>query len=198
MINLDYNKMGGLVPVIVQDSLTMQVLMLGYMNEEALEKTIQTKLVTFYSRSKQRLWVKGETSGNYLKLVDWKIDCDRDTLLVFARPQGPTCHKGTATCFGGTNDVRFDVAYLERVIKAKQGTPAETSYTSSLLQKGINKVAQKLGEEAVELIIEAKDDDKALFLGEAADLMYHYLVLLTAKGYAFKDVLQVLEERHQQ
>ena len=193
---LDFQKMGGLIPAVVQDSITKKVLMLGYMDEAALDKTLETQLVTFYSRSKQRLWTKGEESGNFLQLVELQVDCDGDTLLVLANPKGPTCHKGTGTCFGTKNASSFDLNYLEQVIQSKLHADAADSYTATLLQKGINKVAQKVGEEAVELVIEAKDNDKALFLGEAADLMYHYLVLLAAKEYRLRDVLEVLEKRH--
>ena len=195
-MNLDYNKTGGLIPAIIQDYQTKNVLMLGYMNAEALAKTLETKLVTFYSRSKQRLWTKGETSGNFLELVELKEDCDNDTLLIFVNPKGAACHKGTGTCFGTANKKNFDLNYLEEIIQSRKANPTEQSYTNSLLQKGINKVAQKVGEEAIELVIEAKDDNKDLFLGEAADLMYHYLVLLAAKDYELKEVLAVLEQRH--
>lgn len=196
MMKLDYEKSGGLIPVVVQDALTKNVLMLAYMNEAALKKTLETKLLTFYSRSKQRLWTKGETSGNYLELLDLQKDCDADTLLALVRPKGPACHKGTGTCFGIENKVSFDLNYLEQIIQARKVDQNEGSYTAQLLNRGINKVAQKVGEEAIELVIEAKDDNKELFLGEAADLMYHYLVLLTAKEYRLSEVLAVLEARH--
>lgn len=196
MMKLDYEKTGGLIPAIVQDALTKNVLMLGYMNEAALAKTLETKLVTFYSRTKERLWTKGETSGNYLELVDLQKDCDKDTLLVFVNPKGPACHKGTGTCFDTENKAAFDLNYLEQIIQSRKTNQDSSSYTAQLLGRGINKVAQKVGEEAVELVIEAKDDNKDLFLGEAADLMYHYLVLLAAKGYQLSEVLAVLEERH--
>jgi phosphoribosyl-ATP pyrophosphohydrolase/phosphoribosyl-AMP cyclohydrolase len=192
---IDFEKTGGLVPVIVQDVRTKNVLMLGYMNAEALAATRESGQVTFYSRTKQRLWTKGETSGHYLLVEDIQLDCDRDTLLVLARPQGPTCHTGTDTCFGTTNSPDF-LHYLEGVIQARRDNPSDSSYTSSLFRKGINKVAQKVGEEAVELVIEAKDDSEELFLNEAADLMYHYLVLLAAKGYELDDVIKVLRGRH--
>jgi phosphoribosyl-ATP pyrophosphohydrolase/phosphoribosyl-AMP cyclohydrolase len=197
MMKLDYKKTGGLIPVIVQDAQTKNVLMLAYMNEAALAKTLETKLVTFYSRSKKRLWTKGETSGNYLELVDIQKVCDEDTLLVFVNPKGPACHKGTGTCFNTENKAGFDLNYLEQIIQSRKANQDSTSYTAQLLGRGINKVAQKVGEEAVELVIEAKDDNKDLFLGEAADLMYHYLVLLAAKDYQLSEVLAVLEERHQ-
>lgn len=185
----------GLLPVIVQDATTRVVLMQGYMNREALEKTLETKLVTFFSRSKQRLWTKGETSRNYLHLVSAAADCDRDSILLQARPNGPTCHTGTDTCWGEDNRGEF-LDHLERTIQDRRDNPSEKSYTSQLLARGINKVAQKVGEEAVELVIEAKDDDRDLFLGEAADLMYHYIVLLAAKGYSLEDVREVLRGRH--
>ncbi|MEL6655298.1 MAG: bifunctional phosphoribosyl-AMP cyclohydrolase/phosphoribosyl-ATP diphosphatase HisIE [Bacteroidota bacterium] len=193
--SIDFAKVGGLVPVVVQDASTKSVLMLGYMNEAALEKTLAEKRVTFYSRTKERLWTKGETSGNFLNLVDLQLDCDQDTLLALVNPIGPTCHTGTDTCFGTTNEGEF-VRHLEKVIQQRRDEPSDTSYTSSLFKKGINKVAQKVGEEAVELVIEAKDDNEELFLNEAADLLYHYLVLLAAKGYAWEDVMQVLRSRH--
>lgn len=194
--SIDFTKVGGLVPVVVQDASTKSVLMLGYMNEAALEKTLAEKRVTFFSRTKERLWTKGETSGNFLELVDLQLDCDQDTLLALVNPIGPTCHTGTDTCFGTKNEGEF-VRYLERVIQERRDNPTEKSYTASLFRKGINKVAQKVGEEAVELVIEAKDDNEELFLNEAADLMYHYLVLLAAKGYAWEDVMSVLKSRHQ-
>lgn len=194
---LDFEKDNGLIPAVVQDADTGKVLMLGYMNEEALMDSFRYKKVTFFSRSKQRLWTKGETSGNFLHLVDIKADCDGDALLVLARPQGPTCHTGSDTCFDEVNEVNHFLPKLERVIRDRQDNPSEGSYTTSLFQKGINRIAQKVGEEAVELIIEAKDDDKKGFLGEAADLIYHYIVLLRAKGYTLADVEEVLTERHQ-
>lgn len=194
--NVDFTKNDGLVPAIIQDASTNKVLMLGYMDGAALEKTQKEKRVTFYSRSKKRLWTKGETSDNFLELVDMKLDCDRDTLLVKVNPKGPTCHKGTDTCWGDTNENDEFIYHLERVIQDRKLNPSEQSYTSSLFKKGINKVAQKVGEEAVELVIEAKDDNKDLFLGEAADLMYHYLVLLAAKGYQLEEVVEVLRKRH--
>jgi phosphoribosyl-ATP pyrophosphohydrolase/phosphoribosyl-AMP cyclohydrolase len=194
-LKINYTKLNGLVPCIVQDSRTSRVLMLGFMNEAAYEKTIKEKRVTFYSRSKQRLWTKGETSGNFLELVDILIDCDNDTLLIKANPKGPACHTGADTCFNESNN-EWTVASLEAVIRERKNNPKEGSYTNSLFNSGINKVAQKVGEEAVELIIEAKDDNKGLFLNEAADLMYHYLVLLAAKGYSLSDVTEILKERH--
>ncbi len=193
---LDFEKGGGLLPAIVQDADTGKVLMLGYMNEEALQQTLDTEKVTFFSRSKARLWTKGETSGNTLKLVDIRSDCDKDTLLVLAHPRGPVCHTGSDTCWDETNRHINFLAHLERVIHSRKGAGPETSYTAQLFARGINKIAQKVGEEAVELIIEAKDENETLFLNEAADLMYHYLVLLAAKGYQLDEVVKVLEERH--
>lgn len=194
-LKINYAKLNGLVPCVVQDARTSRVLMLGFMNEDAYKKTLSEKRVTFYSRTKQRLWTKGETSGNFLELVDILIDCDNDTLLIKANPKGPACHTGADTCFNEVND-SWTVSSLEAVIRERKNNPKEGSYTNSLLNSGINKVAQKVGEEAVELIIEAKDNNKDLFLNEAADLMYHYLVLLTAKGYTLSDVNKILKERH--
>jgi phosphoribosyl-ATP pyrophosphohydrolase/phosphoribosyl-AMP cyclohydrolase len=196
MTSLDFNKSNGLIPAIIQDAETRQVLMLGYMNAEAFEKTIQDKVVTFFSRSKNRLWTKGETSGNFMHVLDWKVDCDQDTLLFRVHPQGPVCHTGADTCFDEPNTPHHFLHYLEQVIRNRRDQPESTSYTASLFKKGINKIAQKVGEEAVELVIEAKDNDETLFLNEAADLMFHYLVLLTAKGHSLQEVIQVLEERH--
>jgi phosphoribosyl-ATP pyrophosphohydrolase/phosphoribosyl-AMP cyclohydrolase len=197
-MNLDFSKNAdGLIPAIVQDADTLSVLMLAFMNKEAFDKTLEEKKVTFYSRSRKKLWTKGETSGNFLELVSIKVDCDNDTLLIKARPKGPTCHTGSDTCFGETNHSNIDfLYYLENVINNRKTQPVPGSYTNKLFDKGINKVAQKVGEEAVELIIEAKDSNENLFLGEAADLMYHYLVLLAAKGYKLNDVIHVLEGRH--
>lgn len=198
MINItdiDFSKQDGLVPCVIQDAATNRVLMLGFMNAEAVQKTIHDKKVTFFSRTKQRLWVKGETSGNFLNLIDMKLDCDRDTLLVKVKPDGPTCHTGADTCFNETNS-GWDLVALERIITDRKQNPKKGSYTTSLFESGLNKVAQKVGEEAVELIIEAKDNNQELFLNEAADLMYHYLVLLSAKGYTLNDVLEILNKRH--
>jgi phosphoribosyl-ATP pyrophosphohydrolase/phosphoribosyl-AMP cyclohydrolase len=192
---INFSKLKGLVPCIIQDATTLRVLMLGFMNEEAYEKTLKEKKVTFYSRSKQRLWTKGETSGNSLELVDIIPDCDQDTLLIKVNPKGPTCHTGSDTCFNEKND-SWGLHSLEMVIKDRKSKPKKGSYTTTLLESGINKVAQKVGEEAVELVIEAKDNNKELFLNESADLLYHYLVLLTAKGYSLNDVLGVLKKRH--
>ncbi len=194
-IKFDANT--GLVPAIIQDELTKRVLMLGYMNQEAYEKTLATKKVTFFSRSKQRLWTKGEESGNFLTLMNVKNDCDQDTLLISVKPEGPTCHKGTDTCWAETNESQFGfLSTLEKVIKNRKDNPSEASYVASLFKKGINKIAQKVGEEAVEVVIEAKDNDEKLFLDESADLLFHYLILLQAKGYTLKDVEKVLKERH--
>lgn len=193
--SLDFKKSNGLIPCIVQDAQTSVVLMLGFMNEEALQKTLTENRLTFFSRTKQKLWTKGETSGNYLALVDIKQDCDNDTLLIKAKPSGPVCHKGTDTCFAQENSPN-GLSFLEKIIQERKSSPKKESYTSKLFEAGINKVAQKVGEEAVELIIEAKDNNKELFLNEAADLMYHYLVLLAAKGYSLADVNRVLKQRH--
>ena len=194
-LKIDFSKLNGLVPCVIQDAKTRCVLMLGFMNEEAYQKTLQEKKVTFFSRSKQSLWTKGETSGNYLELVDIVVDCDEDTLLIKVNPVGPVCHTGADTCFKEKND-HWDLYSLEQVIKDRKNNPVKGSYTTSLLEAGINKVAQKVGEEAIELVIEAKDNNNELFLNEASDLMYHYLVLLSVKGYAFPDVLEVLKKRH--
>ncbi len=192
---IDFSKSDGLVPCIVQDESTNKILMLGFMNEDAYVKTLEEKKVTFFSRSKKRLWTKGETSGNFLWLSEILVDCDQDTLLIKARPAGPVCHTGADTCFGERNN-QWNLNSLEAIIKDRKANPVKGSYTTSLFDAGINKVAQKVGEEAVELLIEAKDDNKELFLNEAADLMYHYLVLLTEKGYALEDVLAILQKRH--
>ena len=196
-MNIKFDENTGLVPAIIQDAQTKMVLMLGYMNQEAYEKTVAIKKVTFFSRSKQRLWTKGEESGHFLTLVDIKNDCDHDSLLIQVIPQGPTCHKGTDTCWAETNESHFGfLGTLENVIKNRKDNPSEASYVASLFKKGINKIAQKVGEEAVEVVIEAKDNDEKLFLDESADLLFHYLILLQAKGYTLKDVEKVLKERH--
>jgi phosphoribosyl-AMP cyclohydrolase / phosphoribosyl-ATP pyrophosphohydrolase len=192
----DFTKLNGLVPCVIQDASTDRVLMLGFMNQEAYEKTVREQLVTFYSRSKQRLWTKGETSGNYLKVVEVLTDCDNDTLLIKVNPQGPVCHTGADTCFNESNKEKWNMQSLEQVIQERKKNPVEGSYTNKLLSSGINKVAQKVGEEAVELVIESKDNNKELFLNEAADLLYHYLVLLAAKGFSLSDVESVLQARH--
>jgi phosphoribosyl-ATP pyrophosphohydrolase/phosphoribosyl-AMP cyclohydrolase len=197
-MKIDFNKnTDGLVPAVVQDAETKTVLMLGYMNKEAYSKTVDTKLVTFYSRSKNRLWTKGEESGNTLNLVDIKVDCDNDTLLVYVHPNGPTCHTGTDTCWGEDNKTSFGfLSELESTILQRK-TEANTgdSYVASLFEKGINKIAQKVGEEAVEVVIEAKDDNDDLFLNESADLLFHYLILLQQKGFQLEDVVEILKDR---
>ena len=197
-MKIKYNN-EGLVPAIIQDANTKHVLMLGYMNEEAFQKTLSTKQVTFFSRSKQRLWTKGEESGNFLQLLDIKNDCDNDTLLIQVNPVGPTCHKGSDTCWNESNSQNFGfLTQLESVIKnRKENAEAENSYVASLFKKGINKIAQKVGEEAVEVVIEAKDANDHLFLEESADLLFHYLILLQAKGFKLEDITQVLEKRHE-
>ena len=192
---LDFKKSNGLIPCIVQDEKTLTVLMLGYMSKESLQKTITDRRLTFFSRSKQRLWTKGETSGNYLNLISIDQDCDNDTLLIKVQPQGPVCHTGSDTCFGTKNEVN-GLSFLESIILDRRKNPKPGSYTNTLLDSGINKIAQKVGEEAIELVIEAKDNNKNLFLGEAADLIYHYLVLLAAKGHTLDDVVGVLKQRH--
>jgi len=192
---INFEKGNGLVPCIIQDSNTMKVLMLGFMNKEALEKSVAEKRVTFFSRTKNRLWTKGETSGNYFDIVEIIADCDQDTLLIKVNPQGPACHTGADTCFNEVN-IGWDISSLEKVILERKSNPKAGSYTTSLFESGINKIAQKVGEEAVELIIEAKDNDSRLFLNEAADLLYHYLVLLNAKGFQLKNVVDVLKSRH--
>lgn len=197
-MKVNFNKNNdGLIPAIIQDANTKNVLMLGYMNHEALEKTRTSKLVTFYSRSKQRLWTKGEESGNTLSLVDIKIDCDQDTLLIQALPNGPTCHKGSDTCWNESNDETFGfISKLEKTISDRVKTAdSKSSYVASLFEKGINKIAQKVGEEAVEVVIEAKDSNDNLFLNESADLLFHYLLLLQAKGFQLEDVVSVLKKR---
>lgn len=197
-MNVDFKKMNGLVPAIVQDALTGKILMQGYMNEEALEKTKETGMVTFFSRSKNRLWTKGETSGNFMELVSILVDCDGDAFLIKANPKGPVCHTGADTCFAEINDSKTGfIDQLRTIIKDRKNNPSEKSYTASLFAKGINKIAQKVGEEAVEIVIEAKDDNKELFLGEAADLLFHYLILIEAKGYELDEVMEVLIERNQ-
>ncbi len=188
----------GLVPAIVQDYKTNKVLMLGYMNREAFEKTTSSNKVTFYSRSKKRLWTKGESSGNLLELVDIKLDCDKDALLIKANPSGPTCHTGSDTCWNEINSASYGfLTELEEIITDRQKHASiETSYVAGLFDKGINKIAQKVGEEAVETVIEAKDSNDELFLNESADLLFHFMILLRAKGYGLDDVIGVLEGRH--
>jgi len=193
---LDFNKYpDGLMPVIVQDSETAKVLMLGFLNSDALEKTMATGRVTFYSRSKKRLWTKGETSGNYLNVHEILVDCDLDTLLIKAVPTGPVCHAGSDTCFGETNINDNFLFTLENVIKDRRSNPRSGAYTSKLFDKGLDKIAQKVGEEAVELIIEAKNSNDENFRDEAADLLYHFLVLLTARNIEFESVLRTLQRR---
>jgi phosphoribosyl-ATP pyrophosphohydrolase/phosphoribosyl-AMP cyclohydrolase len=195
--NIDYSKYtDGLVPAIVQDIETSKVLMLGFVNAAAIEKTLSTKKVTFFSRSKNRLWTKGEESGHFLNYKEMLLDCDADTLLIKAVPVGPTCHTGSDTCFNEENNAAHFLTYLESVIASRKNDSPETSYVASLFSKGINKIAQKVGEEAVELVIESKDDNDLLFLNEASDLLFHYLILLQAKGYILQDVIEILKNRH--
>lgn len=199
-MKIDFNKSPDrLVPAIIQDSETNKVLMLGYMNEEALNKTETEKKVTFFSRSKQRLWTKGEESGNFLLLDRISIDCDMDALLIKARPEGPTCHKGTDTCWNESNDPSYGfLSELEAIIEQRRtSASSEKSYVASLFEKGLNKIAQKVGEEAVETVIEAKDKNDDLFLNESADLLFHYLILLRAKGFQLNDVVSLLKSRHE-
>ncbi len=196
-MQVDFAKYSdGLVPAIVQDFHTQKVLMLGFMNQAALEKTEQTGKVTFYSRSKQRLWTKGEESGHFLELKSIAADCDKDTLLVKAHPLGPVCHTGSDTCWDEVNSGGNFLEYLEEIINLRRKASPDESYVARLFAKGINKVAQKVGEEAVEMVIEAKDNNAELFLNEGADLLFHYLLLLNAKGYKLQDVVQILQKRH--
>lgn len=194
--SVDFQKTDGLVPAIIQDHLSNKVLMLGYMNREALEQTLSDGKVTFFSRSKNRLWTKGESSSNFLHLIDITVDCDQDTLLIKARPDGPTCHTGADTCWNEKNVSNDFLQQLENVIRQRRDQPDDNSYTTSLFKRGINKIAQKVGEEAVELVIEAKDNNADLFLNEAADLLFHFLILLSAKGYELGDVVKILEGRN--
>ncbi len=197
-MNIDFNKYpDGLVPAIIQDSTTKNVLMLGYMNKEAFDKTLKTNAVTFFSRAKNRLWTKGEESGNFLILREIKTDCDNDTLLIQVSPEGPTCHKGSDTCWGEQNNINYGfISKLEEIIKDRIENPHNSeSYISSLYKKGINKIAQKVGEEAIEVVIEAKDTNDNLFLNESADLLFHYLILLQAKGYTLDQVVDILKRR---
>ena len=197
-MKVDFEKCGGLVPAIIQDAVTRKVLMLGYMNQEALDVTLKTKKVTFWSRSRQTLWTKGETSGNFLHLVDIKNDCDNDTLLVTANPDGPTCHTGTDTCWGETNDANslLFLTELQDFINRRHEEMPEGSYTTSLFKDGVNRMAQKLGEEALEAVIEATNGSKDNFVYEAADMIYHLIVLLTSKGLRIEDVAAELQKRH--
>jgi phosphoribosyl-ATP pyrophosphohydrolase/phosphoribosyl-AMP cyclohydrolase len=194
-MNIDFSKGNGLVPVVIQDNNTLQVLMLGYMNEEALNKTKEGKRVTFFSRSKNRLWTKGETSGNYLEVAEILCDCDNDSIIIKVNPTGPTCHTGSTSCFG-EETARGFIYQLEQVISQRIEKDNQESYTNKLYKKGLNKVAQKVGEEAVELIIEAKDNNIDLFKNEAADLLYHFLILLKAKGVSLENIEEVLKGRH--
>lgn len=197
-MEIDFSKSSnGLIPAIIQDSETKSVLMLGYMNAESYQKTLDTQKVTFFSRSKQRLWTKGEESGNFLNLIDIKNDCDNDTLLIQVKPDGPTCHTGSDTCWQESNNHDYGfISKLEETIKARRDdSDSEKSYVASLFEKGINKIAQKVGEEAIEVVIEAKDNNDELFLDESADLLFHYLILLQAKGFRLNDVVAVLKDR---
>ena len=195
-MNLDFNKnRDGLVPAIIQDYVTSKVLMLGYLNKESLSLTLSSKVVHFYSRTKERIWKKGEESGNELKVVSLKEDCDNDTVLIKVNPVGPVCHKGDDTCFKEINESTNFIEKLESVIEDRKINPSDSSYVSSLFKKGTNKIAQKVGEEAVELVIESKDNNDDLFLNESADLIFHYLILLQEKGFKMKDVVKVLKGR---
>ena len=195
-MNLDYNKnKNGLVPAIIQDNNTLKILMLGYLNKESLSLTLSTNVVHFYSRTKQRIWKKGEESGNELHVVSLKEDCDNDTVLIKVNPVGPVCHKGDDTCFEEVNKSENFIEILEDVIQNKKNNLEESSYISNLFKKGTNKIAQKVGEEAVEMVIEAKDNNGRLFLNESADLLFHYLILLQDKGYKMKNVIDVLKSR---
>ncbi len=196
-MNINFAKYSdGLVPVIVQDDQSQIVLMLGFMNQEAIDKTKELGKVTFYSRSKKRIWTKGEESGHFLTLKDIKLDCDQDTILIKAVPTGPVCHTGADTCWNEKNERTDFLDELENILDDRKNTPGENSYVSGLLKSGINKIAQKVGEEAIELIIEAKDENESLFLNEAADLLFHFLILLKAKGHNFREVKNVLRDRH--
>ena len=197
-MELDFQKGQGLIPAIVQDSKSQQVLMLGYMNQEALQKTKDLGRVTFFSRSKKRLWTKGETSGNYLELVSLSADCDGDTLLIKAKPHGPTCHQGTPTCFPDDQAAYWSfLQTLQEVIQSRKEAPSEESYTSSLFQSGLHKIAQKVGEEAVEVVIEASNNDEKKLHQESADLLFHLMVLLEQRGSSLEQVIEVLKDRHQ-
>lgn len=194
---IDFSKYNdGLVPAIIQDLDTAKVLMMGFMNKQAFDQTMATEKITFFSRSKNRIWVKGEESGNFLNLKSFAIDCDNDTLLFKVKPEGPTCHTGADTCWGEINHSDDFLSHLETIIELRKHSQDKSSYVNSLFEKGINKIAQKVGEEAVELVIEAKDENSELFLNEAADLLFHYLILLNAKGYDLQDVKHILQQRH--
>ena len=195
-INFDKNE-NGLIPAIIQDAETKNVLMLGYMNREAYEKTVKTNLVTFFSRSKNRLWIKGEASGNFLNVISIKNDCDHDTLLIKVDPVGPTCHTGSATCWNEENQSSFGfLTTLENTIQQRKEQHSDDSYIASLFKSSINKIAQKVGEEAIEVVIEAKDSNDELFLNESADLLFHYLILLQAKGFTLENVVDILKQRN--
>lgn len=196
-MKIDFDKYAdGLVPAVVQDFQTHKVLMLGFMNEEAVEKTMELQKVTFFSRSKQRLWTKGEESGHFLHLKSISVDCDNDSLLIQAIPEGPTCHTGADTCWNEKNHADHFLTYLEQIIELRKKGNPEGSYVAKMFAKGLNKIAQKVGEEAVEMVIEAKDNNTDLFLNESADLLFHYLLLLNAKGHNLAEVLQILQSRH--
>lgn len=196
-LQIDFGKFSdGLVPAIIQDNATSKVLMLGYMNQEAFDKTITSGKITFFSRSKQRLWTKGEESGNFLEFKSVSVDCDQDALLFKAYPTGPVCHTGADTCWNEVNETNDFLLYLEDVIKQRLSSDDENSYVKKLFAKGINKIAQKVGEEAVELVIEAKDNNDELFINEAADLLFHYLLLLNSKGFSLQSVTDILKQRH--
>lgn len=196
-MKVDFDKFSdGLVPAIVQDHQTLKVLMMGYMNKEALQQTELLGKVTFFSRSRQKLWTKGEESGHFLELKSIAVDCDNDTLLIKAQPNGPTCHTGADTCWMERNHHDNFLFYLEDIIELRKNAAPDESYVARLFSKGINKIAQKVGEEAVETVIEAKDNNDALFLNESADLLFHYLLLLNAKGFKLQDVMDVLKDRH--
>jgi len=197
-MTLDFEKMGGMIPAVIQDAETLQVLMLGYMNEESYKKTVETKKVTFWSRSRNCLWTKGETSGNFLHVKEMYVDCDNDTILIKAKPDGPTCHKGTTSCFDFEESNIGFLSYLQKFIDKRNEERPVGSYTTKLFREGVNKIAKKVGEEAVELIIESKDNNDSLFLNEAADLLYHLIVLLSSRGKKIEDVVAVLKGRHQE
>ncbi len=198
VMNIAFDKFtDGLVPAIIQDAKTLKVLMLGYMNEDAFEKTLATGQVTFFSRSKSRLWTKGEESGNFLQLVTYHLDCDNDALLLKVNPVGPVCHTGADTCWNENNESEQFLQYLESIIEQRKNSTDGGSYVKSLFEKGVNKIAQKVGEEAVELVIEAKDNDKDKFLNEGADLLFHYLLLLNSKGHTLEEDIAILKQRHQ-
>lgn len=195
-MQLDFEKMGGLIPAIVQDHESLQVLMLGYMNEESYNKTKETGKVTFWSRSRNCLWTKGETSGNFLHVKEMYVDCDNDTILIKAKADGPTCHKGTTSCFDFQESNIGFLSYLQKFIDKRNADRPAGSYTTKLFREGVNKIAKKVGEEAVELIIESKDQNDSLFLNEAADLLFHVVVLLSSRGKKIEDVVEVLKGRH--